>query len=113
MDYTIDANKKPLGRVASEIAVILQGKKSPNYEPRNVGSDRVLVKNCEGIVVTGQKTKEKIYYHHTGYMGHLREKSFKQIFEVRPEEVLYRAVYHMLPKNRLRKGRLKRLIIEK
>ena len=113
MDYTIDANKKPLGRVASEIAVILQGKKSPDYEPRNVGSDRVLVKNCEGIVVTGRKTQEKIYYHHTGYVGHLREKTFEQAFAKDPKWVLREAVRRMLPKNFLNQKRLNKLIFVK
>jgi large subunit ribosomal protein L13 len=110
VDYHIDAKNKILGRVASEIAAILQGKKSPNYEPRLVGSDRVFVTNCQGIKVTGKKFKEKIYYRHTGYVGHLKEKTFEQAFAKDPKWVLREAVRRMLPKNFLNQKRMKRLM---
>ena len=113
MDYVIDAQNQRLGRLASEIAVILQGKKRPNYDPRLVGVDRVVVRNASKLIVTGRKYTQKIYYHHTGYMGHLREKKFRQVFEKSSERVLWDAVYNMLPKNRLRMKRLKRLKIER
>lgn len=113
MDYTINAQNQRLGRLASEIAVILQGKKTAAYEPRLSGADRVIVKNVSKIAVTGKKYTQKVYYHHTGYMGHLREKKFREVFEKSPEKVLWKAVYNMLPKNRLRAKRLKRLVIER
>ena len=110
MDYHIDAKNKILGRVASEIAVILQGKKNPKYEPRLVGDDKVFVKNYKDIKLTGKKFKEKIYYRHTGYMGHLRKKTFEQVFGKDPKRVLREAVRRMLPKNFLNAKRLKNLI---
>jgi len=110
MDYNIDAKNKILGRLASEIAQILQGKKNPKYEPRLVSGDRVFVKNYQGIKVTGKKFKEKIYYHHTGYVGHLKEKTMEQIFQRDPKRVLREAVRRMLPKNFLNAKRLKNLV---
>ena len=112
MHYVIDVRGERLGRIASRIAGILQGKLTPGYAPRFAGEDTVLVKNVSKIVVTGGKPSEKVYYRHTGYMGHLRRKPFKTLFERAPEEVLRRAVYNMLPKNKLRSSRLKHLMIE-
>lgn len=113
MEYTIDAKNKSLGRIASEIAVILQGKKSADYEPRLGGKDKVLVKNVDGIVLTGRKEEQKIYYRHTGYMGHLKQETAKEVIAKKgKKELLRRAVSRMLPKNRLANDRIKRLIIE-
>lgn len=111
-DYVIDAKGKSLGRVASEIATILQGKKQPKYEPRLVGSDRVIVENVKSVVLTGRKAVQKIYYHHTGPLGHLKENKFKDVFQKNPAWVLRHAVNLMLPKNRLRAKRMKGLIIK-
>lgn len=113
MTHTIDATNQKVGRLATQIALILQGKLSADYDPRLAGSDRVVVKNVSKATVTGGKYTQKTYFRHTGYMGHLKEKTFKQIFESAPEKVLWQAVYNMLPKNRLRQKRLNRLIIEK
>lgn len=113
MEYMIDATNQKLGRLASEIAIVLQGKKSPDYEPRLSGTTKVMVKNVAKIQVTGRKAEDKIYYHHTGYMGHLRAKKYKEIFQKSPESVLRKAVFNMLPKNRLRQRRLNRLFIER
>ncbi len=112
MNYTIDAKGKRLGRLASEIAVILQGKKHATYNPRLRGEDRVLIKNAKGIVVTGEKDTKKIYYRHTGYMGHLREKTYAEAFAQSPEKVLRHAVEHMLPRNWIRAERMKLLKVE-
>jgi len=113
MIYTIDATNKPLGRLASEIAVILQGKKSPKYQPRLEGEDKVIVKNVDKMIVTGKKFKQKKYYRHTTQIGHLKERTLEQIWSKKgPAEVLRRAVLGMLPKNKLRVKRMKRLIIE-
>lgn len=110
MDYHIDAKGKRLGRVASEIAQILQGKKSPNYEQNRVSKDRVYVANAEKITVSGNKETQKIYYRHTGYMGHLKEVPFKDMFAKKPTEVLREAVRRMLPKNFLNQKRIQNLI---
>lgn len=114
MEYLIDAKNKRLGRLASEISVILQGKKNPCYEPRMAGTDRVRVKNIKEIVVTGKKERQKVYYHQpAGYIGHLKKRTYREIFEKDPAKVLRLAVLRMLPKNKLRAKRIKRLIIEK
>jgi len=110
MDYHIDAKDKKLGRLASEIAVILQGKKHPSYDPMLKGDDRVLLKNYKEIVLTGRKFKEKLYHRHTGYMGHLKTLTFEQAFYKNPKAVILNAVRKMLPKNRLAARRLKNLI---
>jgi len=113
MDYVFDAKNKRLGRLASEIAVILQGKKNPDYEPRLAGSDRVIVKNIGEIEVSGQKERQKVYYHQpAGYIGHLKKRTYREVFAKDPSKVLRLAVSRMLPKNKLRAKRMKRLIIE-
>ena len=113
MDYHIDAKSKKLGRLASEIAVILQGKKNSHYNPRIAGSDRVFVKNVKHIEVTGRKMKEKIYYRHTGYVGHIKEETLERSLAKSPENTLREVVRKMLPKNFLNKNRLKNLIFVK
>ncbi len=109
MNNVIDASKQSLGRLASQIAVTLQGKHGPDYNPRLPGAVKVVVKNIAKMRVTGDKAKNKIYYRHTGYMGHLRKLSYEQKFAKSPSQVLREAVYNMLPKNRLRRVRLNRL----
>jgi len=110
MNYEIDAKGKVLGRLASEIALILQGKKSASYERNRVSDDKVYVRNIGGIVVTGNKAEQKIYYRHTGYVGHLKELTFRQKMEKDPRTVLREAVRRMLPKNFLNQKRMKNLI---
>ena len=113
MNYTIDAKGKKLGRLASELAVILQGKKSPKYEPRLKGENQVIIKNIHGIEVTGRKMKQKKYYRHTTQIGHLKEQTLEMLWKKHgPKEVLRRAVKGMLPKNKLLVKRMKRLVIE-
>ena len=106
----MDAKNMPLGRIASEAAVILQGKKSVKYNPRLIGDDRVLVKNVGLLIVTGRKFKEKKYFRHTGYVGHLKMRTFEQQFLRDPKKVFREAVRRMLTKNSLNKKRLKNLI---
>ena len=110
MEYHLDAKNKTLGRLASEIAVILQGKKSASYDPGVVSADKVYVKNAGRIKVTGDKYTDKIYYRHTGYIGHLKEQTFEQAFAKDPKWVVREAVRRMLPKNFLNKRRLQNLI---
>ena len=109
-EYRINAKNKPLGRLASEIAVILQGKRNPNYEPKNIGEDKVFLENYKDISITGKKVKQKIYYRHTGYVGHLKERTLEQALEKDPKMVIRNAVSHMLPKNSLNSKRLKNLV---
>ena len=111
-EYTIDVKGKKLGRVASEVAHILQGKDDPSYDPRLAGETCVIIKNLKNIEVSGNKAKDKVYYSHTGQLGHLKEKKYSDVFAKKPEWVLRHAVRLMLPKNRLAKERLKRLIIK-
>ncbi len=113
MNITIDAKNKKLGRLASKIAVILQGKNSPEYEPRLEGGNQVVVKNIGEMEVSGKKFKNKVYYSHTTQIGHLKEQTLRDLWEKRgPAEVLRRAVFGMLPKNKLQAKRMKKLIIE-
>lgn len=109
----IDVKNKSLGRAAGEIAAILQGKHKASYEPRKIGGDRVVVKNISRLKFTGRKLDNKIYYRHTGYMGHLKSKTLKEAFTKSPEWVLKHAIKGMLPKNSLLTKRLRLLVIEK
>jgi len=108
----IDVENKVLGRVASEIAKILQGKHKPNFRPEKPGEEIIEVENIDKIKITGKKFKDKVYYHYTGYPGGLRKITLEELFKKDPGEVLKKAVSGMLPKNRLRKQRIKRLKIK-
>lgn len=99
--YVVDAEGKTLGRLASEIAKILRGKHKPIFTPHMDTGDYVIVINAEKITVTGKKLKQKIYYHHSGYVGGLKQTTLKEKLSKRPEEVLERAVKGMLPKGPL------------
>lgn len=109
--FEFDAANETLGRLAAKIAVILQGKTTAAYEPRLAGAAVVVVKNASKIKVSGKKEDQKEYYHHTGYQGHLRTKPLAEMRKTNPTRMLEYAVYNMLPKNRLRPGRMKRLKI--
>jgi large subunit ribosomal protein L13 len=110
MEYHIDAKNKVLGRVASDISLILQGKKSATFARNRVSNDKVYVTNYDSIMVTGKKATDKIYYKHTGYVGHLKEKSFEQHMAKDPRFVLRQAVRKMLPRNFLTQQRIKNLV---
>jgi len=105
----IDAEDKSLGRVASNIALILQGKNKAEYLSYQDMGDTVKVKNIEKIKITAGKLKSKYYYHYSGFPGGMKKRSMGEVFARNPKEVLCRAVYNMLPKNKLRKERMKRL----
>jgi large subunit ribosomal protein L13 len=105
----IDAQGQSVGRLAAEIASYLQDKHSPGYAPNKAGETMVEVENIKEIVFTGKKWSDKKYYRHSGYLGNLREQPAEKIFKEKPEEILKMAVWGMLPKNRLRKPRIKRL----
>lgn len=110
--HTIDATDKVLGRLASQLALLLQGKHRPDFFPNKDTGDFIIVKNIAKIKLTGQKVSQKKYYRHSGYMGGQKEMSMKEMLSQKPAEILKKAVAGMLPKNRLRKPRLKRLKIE-
>jgi large subunit ribosomal protein L13 len=107
----IDAERKPFGRVASEAAVILQGKRSPAYQRHLILGPAVKVVNVGKAALTGRKLATKVYWHHTGYIGHLKEEKLAYLFSKDPAKLFRRTVSGMLPKNSLRPRLLKRLII--
>ncbi len=109
--YLIDAKGKVLGRLASKIAVILQGKHKPNYTPNQNMGDFVVVINAKDIVLTGKKLDQKIHRWHSGYPGGLKEVVARKLLEKHPEKLLYLAVKGMLPKNFQGNRMLKRLKI--
>jgi len=108
----IDATGKVLGRLATEVALILQGKKSVNYAPNKEPDNVVLVSNMSKIKITGKKMENETYFKHTGYLGNDKHIPMIKIFEKNPGELLKMAVNGMLPKNRLRARHLKRLKFE-
>lgn len=113
MIHSIDATDKSPGRLATQIVKILCGKTRPDYDPSKEGSDIVEVKNVDKMRITGKKLEQKIYYRHTGYPGGLKKETMQKVIEKKGmAEVLRRAVWGMLPKNKLRKKRMKRLKIE-
>jgi large subunit ribosomal protein L13 len=110
--HTIDATGQVLGRLASKIVPLLRGKNKPDFIGRIDSGDFVIVKNAGKIVYTGKKMQQKIYYHHSGYLGGLKEKTLEEVLEKKPSFALRTAVYGMLPKNRIRENQIKRLKIE-
>ncbi len=111
--HTIDATDKILGRLAVEIAVLLRGKHKPDFAPNKDMGDIVVVKNIENLKFDEKKMEQKKYYRHSGYLGGIKEISLKDLFKKDPEKVLKKAVFGMLPKNKLRPLMIKRLKIEK
>jgi len=107
--HTIDAENKILGRFASEVALLLRGKQKPNFVLWKDIGDFVIIKNINKIKITGKKMEQKKYFHHSGYMGGLKEITLNKLFEKNPEEVLKKAVIGMLPKNKLSSQQIKRL----
>jgi len=110
--HTIDVAGKSLGRVSSQIAILLQGKNKPDFVPHQDVGDFVVVKNIDKIRLSGKKKKQKKYYHHTNYPGGLKEETLEEVFDKDPREVIKRSVLGMLPGNKLRKERIKRLKFE-
>lgn len=111
-EQTIDATDKSLGRLASDIAVLLMGKHRPSYEPHIDGGARVIVKNISFMKLTGKKAEQKIYYRNTGYPGGIRTTLSRDLLQNDPAKLLRMSVRKMLPDNKLRNNMLKRLIIQ-
>jgi large subunit ribosomal protein L13 len=111
--HIIDAEGKVLGRLATYIARLLMGKNKVDYSPHVDLGDNVLVFNCEKVVLTGNKVKDKVYRGHSGYPGGFKEVSFEKMLKEHPERIIEKAVSGMLPDNRLKDKRMKRLKVIK
>ena len=107
--YVVDAEVKTLGRPASEVANVLRGKNKPTYTPHIDTGDYVIVVNAEKIQVTGKKLDQKIYYHHSEYVGGMKEATLREMMQKKPEFVITHAVKGMLPKGPLGRQMLKKL----
>jgi len=111
--HLIDAKGEVLGRLSTQIAKLLMGKHKANYSAHMDSGDYVVVVNCEKIVVTGKKAEQKVYRSHSGYPGGFKEVSYRKMSEEFPDRVIIHAVSGMLPGNRLKDDRLKRLKVVK
>ncbi|MBQ6998753.1 MAG: 50S ribosomal protein L13 [Clostridia bacterium] len=111
--YIIDATDKPLGRVASAAASILRGKNKPTFTPHVDCGDFVIILNADKAILTGKKLDQKFYRHHTGYIGGLKEISYKKLMAEKPEKAMMLAVKGMLPKNTVGAKSLTRLRVYK
>ena len=107
--YVVDASGKTLGRLASEVAKVLSGKNKPTYTQFMDMGDYVIVVNADKIAVTGKKLEQKLYSHHTGYIGGLKQTTLKKMLETKPEAVITHAVKGMLPKNTLGRSMMRKL----
>ena len=109
--FLVNADNKPLGRLATEIAVRLRGKHKPIFTPHADTGDFIVVVNADRVTLSGKKWDKKIYYHHTGYIGGIKEISARKLREKSPKDLLRFAVRGMLPKNSLGRRQLKKLKI--
>lgn len=109
--FLVNADNKPLGRIATEIASRLRGKHKPIFTPHADTGDFIVVVNAERVTLSGRKWDKKIYYRHTGYLGGLKEITARKLLEKKPEDLLRFAVRGMLPKNSLGRRQLKKLKI--
>ena len=109
--YIIDAANKPLGRVATEAAKLLRGKHKPTYTPNMDNGDHVIILNCKDVILTGKKLDQKIYRHHSGYIGGMKETPARVMMDKNPEKAMMLAVKGMLPHNSLGRQMLKKVRI--
>ena len=107
--YVVDATDKTLGRLSTEIARRLRGKHKPEYTPHVDTGDYIVVVNAEKIRVTGNKLKDKVYHHHTGYIGNLKSVPLEKLLETHPERAIEKAVKGMLPRGPLGRKMLSKL----
>ena len=107
--YIIDATDKPLGRIATEAAKLLRGKHKPTFTPHIDTGDHVIIINCKNVKLTGNKLDQKIYRHHSGYIGGMKETPARVMLEKSPEKAMMLAVKGMLPHNSLGRAQLKKL----
>ena len=109
--YIIDAANKPLGRVATEAAKLLRGKHKTTYTPNMDNGDHVIILNCKDVILTGKKLDKKIYRHHSGYIGGMKETPARVMMDKNPEKAMMLAVKGMLPHNSLGRQMLKKVRI--
>lgn len=107
--YVVDADGKVLGRMATRVAAYLRGKHKPTFTPNADTGDFVIIVNAEKVKTTGAKVEQKIYYHHSGYIGGIKHETLKHRLATRPDRALRAAVWGMLPKNRLGRALIKKL----
>ena len=107
--YISDASNKPLGRVATEAAKLLRGKHKPTYTPNIDTGDHVIILNCKNAILTGKKLDQKVYRHHSGYIGGMKEVSARDMMNHSPEKAMMLAIKGMLPKNSLGRQMLRKL----
>ena len=107
--YVVDAEGQTLGRLASEVAKVLRGKNKPVYTPHIDTGDYVIVINADKIAVTGKKMDQKVYYHHSDYVGEMKETTLREMMNKKPEKVVELAVKGMLPKGPLGRAMIKKL----
>ncbi len=111
--FVVDATGKPLGRLASEVAKILRGKHKPEYTPFVDTGDYVIIVNAEKVVLTGKKLEQKMYRHHSGWIGGMKELKYRIFMEKRPEKAVELAVKGMLPHNSLGRAMFRKLKVYK
>ncbi len=111
--YVVDAKDAVLGRLATKIATYLRGKNKPVFTPNVDTGDFIIVINADKIRLTGRKLDNKVYYHHTGYIGGIKAQTAKSMMEKTPQKIIEKAVWGMLPKNTLGKQMLKKLKVYK
>ena len=109
--YVVDADGQTLGRLASEVAKVLRGKNKPVYTPHIDTGDYVIIINAEKVAVTGKKLDQKVYYHHSDYVGGMKETTLKEMLNKHPERVIEFAVKGMLPKGPLGRQMYKKLFV--
>jgi large subunit ribosomal protein L13 len=107
--YVVDAEGKTLGRMASEVATVLRGKHKPTYTPHVDTGDFVIIINADKVVLTGKKLDQKMYRWHTGYVGHMKERTYREMLNKKPEVVVFDAVKGMLPHTKLGSQMVKKL----
>jgi len=107
--FLVDADGKTLGRLATEVASRLRGKHKPEFTPHADAGDYIVIVNAEKIRVTGNKFEDKLYHHHTGYVGNLKSVSFKDLQDKKPEAIIQNAVKGMLPKGPLGRQMFKKM----
>ena len=111
--YVVDATGMPLGRLASQVAAVLRGKHKPIFTPNVDTGDHVIIVNTDKVVLTGKKLDKKFYTYHTGYIGGLKQISYRTMLEEKSDLAVYEAVKGMLPKNSLGRAMLKKLRVYK
>ncbi len=110
--YEVDATGKAMGRLASEVAIIITGKKQVNYLPNTIPLVKVIISNIDKVRISEKKLKDNVFYHHSGYPGGLKEKQWSEIFNKNPQLLFMKIVNNMITSNKLKKNLLKKIIFE-